>query len=305
MKKLIILLALVAISHSIVFSQGCLPEGITFSTQEQIDNFQTIYPGCTEIEGDVTIFSGSYITNLNGLSVLTSIGGDLELFANHSLTNLAGLEGVTSIGGSLTILHNNALINLTGLEGLTSIGSYLNISYSDALINLVGLEGLTSIGSYLNISYHDSLSSLTGLDNIQASSITELTIVYNPILAECNVYSICEYLALPNGGINIINNAPGCNSQEEVEEACLTVVKENITNGEITISPNPATSFITINTKEGILIEEAIIYNHLGQKVLETKSVNNTVDVSMLKPGIYILEVITKNRIIREKLLIE
>ena len=36
----------------------CLPEGITFTTQEQIDNFQTNYPGCTEIEGDVYIGDG-------------------------------------------------------------------------------------------------------------------------------------------------------------------------------------------------------------------------------------------------------
>ena len=55
MKKLFLLLAFVAISHSIVFSQGCLPEGITFTTQEEIDNFQANYPGCTEIEGDVII----------------------------------------------------------------------------------------------------------------------------------------------------------------------------------------------------------------------------------------------------------
>jgi hypothetical protein len=48
----------------------CLPEGINFTTQAQIDNFQTNYPGCTEIEGDVLIL-GSNITNLTGLSVLT------------------------------------------------------------------------------------------------------------------------------------------------------------------------------------------------------------------------------------------
>ncbi len=33
----------------------CLPEGITFTTQAQIDNFQLNYPGCTEIEGDMKI----------------------------------------------------------------------------------------------------------------------------------------------------------------------------------------------------------------------------------------------------------
>ncbi len=50
MKKVIILLvALVWMNGAI--AQPCLPEGITFTTQAQIDNFQINYPGCTEIEG--------------------------------------------------------------------------------------------------------------------------------------------------------------------------------------------------------------------------------------------------------------
>jgi len=56
-----------------LFSQPCLPEGITFSTQEQIDSFQSDYPNCTEIEGGVVI-EGIDITNLDGLEVITSIG---------------------------------------------------------------------------------------------------------------------------------------------------------------------------------------------------------------------------------------
>jgi hypothetical protein len=63
----------------------------------------------------------------------------------------------------------------------------------------------------------------------------------------------------------------------------------------LNIFPNPATSFITIQIQESIPIEQVSIYNHLGQKVLETKPVNNTMDVSMLKPGIYFLEVVTKD----------
>ena len=35
--------------------ETCLPDGITFVLQSQVDNFQTNYPNCTEIEGSVTI----------------------------------------------------------------------------------------------------------------------------------------------------------------------------------------------------------------------------------------------------------
>ena len=101
-------------SSIILFAQcdgSCLSEGIIFTTQEQIDNFQTNYPGCTEIEGDVTIY-GDDITNLNGLSVLTSIGGDFLIGhygypynGNPLLTSLAGLDNLETIGGSLWIAH--------------------------------------------------------------------------------------------------------------------------------------------------------------------------------------------------------
>ena len=50
MKKVIVLLVVV-VGMINASGQGCLPEGIAFTTQEQIDNFQTDYPGCTEIFG--------------------------------------------------------------------------------------------------------------------------------------------------------------------------------------------------------------------------------------------------------------
>lgn len=60
-----------------MYAQSCLPDGITFTTQAQIDSFQINYPGCTEIEGSVDIYSDD-IQNLQGLSVVTSIGGSLQ-----------------------------------------------------------------------------------------------------------------------------------------------------------------------------------------------------------------------------------
>jgi len=78
MKKLIFIILTIHCSLFILhsFSQPCLPQGITFNTQEQIDNFQINYPNCTEIEGDM-IIEGDDITNLDGLNVLTAVGGFL------------------------------------------------------------------------------------------------------------------------------------------------------------------------------------------------------------------------------------
>ena len=117
-----------------IMAQPCLPQGITFINQEQIDNFQTLFPNCTEIEGDV-IISGEDITNLDGLSVLTAIGGFLWLCNNAILTDVAGLQTITSIGGALWIYDNNMLESIEGLVNITpaSIGD-LNI-YNNSMLS--------------------------------------------------------------------------------------------------------------------------------------------------------------------------
>ena len=56
---------------------SCLPDGIILSIQEEIDDFTTNYPDCTEILGYV-IVHGATITNLNGLLGLQSIGSFLH-----------------------------------------------------------------------------------------------------------------------------------------------------------------------------------------------------------------------------------
>ena len=103
--------------HTEVSSQSCLPEGITFTTQSQIDSFQINYPGCTEIEG-YAIIEGSDICDLNGLNTITSFGGGLRVSENDSLVDLLGLDNVTSIVGNLIIVSNPLLVNLMGLENL-------------------------------------------------------------------------------------------------------------------------------------------------------------------------------------------
>jgi hypothetical protein len=47
MKNIILTFLLMAFGGVFIIAQGCLPDGISFTTQAQIDNFQTNYPGCT------------------------------------------------------------------------------------------------------------------------------------------------------------------------------------------------------------------------------------------------------------------
>ncbi|MFN0015198.1 MAG: right-handed parallel beta-helix repeat-containing protein, partial [Saprospiraceae bacterium] len=228
-------------------AQNCLPGGITFTTQAEVDAFPTNYPGCTQITGDVTINDGDYnafITNLNGLSNITSIGGNLRAFLGcDGLTNLNGLNNLTTIGGRLEIFDCDALISLNGLNNLTSIGGRMDIHGSDALVNLSGLDNLLSVGGICQVHSNDAQTSMEGLSSLTSiggdfdiydnplltnlDGITSLTtigdglaIFLNPLLSVCNAQSICDYLDNPANPASIHDNAPGCNTRIEVETTC-------------------------------------------------------------------------------------
>jgi hypothetical protein len=78
----------------------------------------------------------------------------------------------------------------------------------------------------------------------------------------------------------------------------------DLNNKQIKIYPNPATNKLTISTNTDTPIREVIIYNQLGQNVLQINEPHNSIDVSMLENGIYIIEIVTNERTFRNKLLI-
>jgi hypothetical protein len=483
--KKILVIIIGVLFYNFSFSQSCLPDGITFETQAQIDSFSINYPNCTEIEGNVNI-SNSNITNLTGLNVLTSIygdfniynndllpsltglhnittiGGDLYIEENAELTSLSGLDNLTYIGGSTKIYRNDTLLNLaglnnvdsigdylaiivnknltslTGLDNLTTIGGYLSISWNPSLISLMGLhnltsigfdsdlfitqdnlltslnglEGLTSIGSdlgiqenasltclsglnnvtyigntfllggfdegqgnpslisltglegltsigYLEINdnsaltsligldnltsiggnlligtwpagnsglksltglesliyigdalevgYNDSLTSLTGLDNVEANTLSDLYIYGNSSLSTCAVQSICDYLAAPNGTVEIHDNAIGCNSEVEVDSACVYLSNGNAYDLlSFLIYPNPTSTKINIEVPfnpSDYRNTTLVILNSCEQQLLVRQILQPhlVLDVSELSNGIYFLKIISQGCVLVKK----
>ena len=79
MKSIRHFLTIIFISFvSVVVSQNCIPSVIVFTTQAQVDNFPSDYPGCTMIDGNVGV-TGDIITNLDSLSQLTKVGGSIQI----------------------------------------------------------------------------------------------------------------------------------------------------------------------------------------------------------------------------------
>jgi hypothetical protein len=73
----------------------------------------------------------------------------------------------------------------------------------------------------------------------------------------------------------------------------------------ITIYPNPGSNNLTISAPNGVIVDDVVIYHQSGQKVLQWKPVNNTLDISQLQHGMYIINLVTDQGEIREKLIVK
>ncbi len=208
------------------------------------------------------------------------------------------------IGVDVTISGSD-IKNVSGLSMMSTIGGAFTIQNNPLLTSLEGLEGVTTLWGDLVIEGNPSLKSLKGLKNIDPGSIANLIIRDNDSLSTCEVLPVCSYLASPGGSIDIQSNAPGCNSQGEVEKACLTSSENIRLENEITIYPNPGKGLLVISAPKVIAIEMVAIYNSAGQKVKHEKPVNNTVDISKLRPGMYFIEIRSKQLTARRKFVVE
>jgi hypothetical protein len=212
MRKIYCVVVLTLLTQA-VFAQ-CPSGVITLSSQLAVNNFKTTYPSCVAATNLRLDLNDSGITNLDGLSNLTSIQG-LSLWGT-GVTNLAPLAKLQS-ASLLVIGYNDALPNLTGMTALRNIG-YLQLT-GGQYSNLAGLENVETIGG-ASIDFHPYLNDISALSGVPGAGRTD--VFDNPALSNCAIEFICAGVRLRPGMLAamVYFNAPGCNSIGEIAASC-------------------------------------------------------------------------------------
>jgi len=226
MKKLLFLLAITFTINA--FSQ-CPVTDIILTSQADIDNFTTNYPGCTVLTVSLDVGDASLtdISDLSGLNGLTSIDGHFYVYNNPNLINFVGLENLGSItddfyiqinagiqnfnglgslgsiGGGFFVTTNNLLQNFSGLSSLTSIGGFFQVDNCNNLSNFSGLDSLETIGNYLWINENSSLVDFTGLNSLISTGGAGFFIDNNDAIVNLNGF---DSLTTINEELTINNN---------------------------------------------------------------------------------------------------
>jgi hypothetical protein len=118
------------------------------------------------------------------------------------------------------------------------------------------------------------------------------------------VKSVCDYLAITDEDAIIYGNAPGCNSELEVEVACQEGVDDN-DRSQLIIYPNPASDMLFIESAEE-KIESIIIFDSKGEEVTRRQGDREkaVIRVDGLEPGIYLVRVETESGVVGRKVVV-
>lgn len=220
----------------------CLPGGMVFSRQSQLDSFRILFPDCDEIQGNVTI-SGNSIVDVSALSNIRIIRGDLNIIRNPELQIVKQLDNLKWIGEDFRI-EDNPKLKLVSFSSLDSVRFRLSISDNPGDFkcsflrlrsigqNLVIVNNgighldlafpvLRIVGSLFIIAQNTNLSSLRSLDhNIIING--NLEVYGNTQLSTCNIISFCKFIKEHKGTSRVIiqNNDAGCLTESEILSSC-------------------------------------------------------------------------------------
>lgn len=177
---------------------------------------------------------------MSALSALESVGGSLLVNVNEALVGIAGWTSLRSVGNDFLLVNLPVLEHIDGLSALETIGGELSLNSNPTLSNLDGLRSLTTVDQLFLFSQQalenlDGLSSLReirdggssiisngSLLNVDGLAVLEVvggqfTIGSNPQLSECDC-GFYPYISRGGDQIDVGNNAPGCNSLDEIME---------------------------------------------------------------------------------------
>lgn len=262
---------------------------IEVSNNTSLNSIQGL--GGLTLVGDISIIGNTNLPSLDGLQGLSSF--NYGWFQNNiSLTSIEGLQNITTAYSA--VFTDN--VNLTSIEGLNNLQAVFQIYFeNNTITSLENLQNLT-IAEVIGVKNEQMITSLSGLENIDPQNIYILLIQDNSQLSTCEVESICGYLASnPDPSLYIIeNNAPGCDTDIEVIDACtLSVDEADLETSVISFYPNPTEDDLYIDVKGNIEIKSITIYNSIGQLVRTFNGSHKLMNISKMDSGVYFVTVNT------------
>jgi hypothetical protein len=258
------------------------------------------------VVGDLAFFAG-------GMDGPASVSNRVDIYnfktkewSIDSLSVARGWTQAASVGNKALfaggVTNNNLMSSLVDIYD-TSTGDW-SIGFLDRPRAFANNTCATTIGDSVffvgggkfnlnKISWYDSYKTIDIFDN---STNT---------WSKDNLYELRIEHAVGSTGNQLVV-AGGTSCKKTVEIFDFTIGVQDFERlEEIVIYPNPADKILNIRNQSGMVIDEVSIINLIGQNVLIEKGKTDMIDISMLKAGIYTIQIITGGDKYTQTLVIE
>ena len=157
------------------------------------------------------------ISNVSGVIGTGYTDGSIVISQNASLSLLDAPEPLTAVTGTIDISYHPNLSTFTGFGSLTNIDNSLQLFYNNAPA-FPAMLSLSTIGEDLDITGNAQIENLDWLANLLSIS-DDLRIQNNPLLSNCSINAICDFLA-GTGDRSVIGNTGCCLNEPVLTDAC-------------------------------------------------------------------------------------
>lgn len=261
----------------------------SFTTLAQ-DNFANDLMITKYIEGTTSSATGVYntaleITNLTGHDIDLGnyyLNTQFKSSTSYYFSDAYQLEGNIANGESIVIINpksnfTNYSINsakfVTNSTPMTFTGSqYVEISYGKKTIKTVSTNNYETIFETVDAVGTKNISNSNGNKSLYRNAN-----IHNPNTS----FTSSEWTAYPSNYVTDLGSF-------------LAVTTPEMPSPEISIYPNPVINTIFVNGKNINNISKIEIYDISGKLMVSISNpfvINNSVDVSQLKPGVYIINI--------------
>jgi hypothetical protein len=274
--------------------------------------------------------SDSEITDLTGIQDFAALSNLYCPNNNLSALDLSGnviLETVNCANNSIASLDFSSNMHLKDMNCSVNSLSALNL-YNTPYLKKIDFSFNNT--SYLDLSSNQELVSVFGFGN----QLEGLDVSNNPALVDLGISeNKLAYLNLQNGNNDLLNvnnlrlnnnpdltcilvdsksyadlNWTGVLKDETAtySEECTTLSNEDFRFSNLEIYPNPTRGVLHINNVE---LNAVAVYNVIGSLVLQHKfevvSTHNTIDLSGLAKGVYVVTLKSKETTSTRKVIVE
>jgi len=318
MRKRLLLLLLLAITFSTIsYSQTPITDA---NFQNAINTCLSTNPVdgmCTDSEyGAMPDWDVSNVTNMsNAFETKTEFNGDISSWDVSNVSNIVGMfYEASSFNQPLNDWDLSSVTNMTDMFiKASAFNQDISTWDTSSVTNMGDMFGEasafngdisgwnTSNVTNMSFMFYQASSFNQDIGSWDVSSVTDMFWMFygaSSFNQDLSSWCVTTITFEPNG---FSTDSPLIESNKPVWGTCPTASLDDQNQLDISIYPNPTSDMIYIDGNYSQL--KAVVYDILGKQVMK-ESITNSIDISQLEKGVYILQLsdgakVTSERIIK------